>query len=414
MSGSDRLARRLTLADAVFIGLGSMLGAGAFVAIAPAAETASAGLLIGLLIAGVVALFNAMSSAQLASLYPVSGGTYVYAGKRLGDAWGWMAGWGFIAGKLASCAAAALTFGHYIFPEQAKWLAALAVVALTAMNHLGIEKTATTVKVIVLVVLSSLAAVCVMALSSTSGPNGVMPLIGPDGVYGVLQSAGIWFFAFAGYARIATLGEEVTNPRRNIPRAILLSLGIALLVYAMVSLSALLVVGSEALSLSNEPLALTVLEAGFGQWRWVVTIGSTMATLGVLLSLMAGIDRTLFAMAADRKMPAYLARVHPVRKVPHLAGITVGAILAIVVLAIDVRSAIGFSAFIVLLYYAITNLSAWTLTRDERLFGRWWAAAGLLGCLVLSFSLPLMSVLSGSLVMLTGVAIYVVQARRGA
>ena len=172
-------------------------------------------------------------------------------------------------------------------------------------------------------------------------------------------------------------------------------------------------VGPDALAGSNEPLALVVSAAGFSEWRWSVVLGASLATLGVLLSLMAGIDRTLFAMAADRRMPSYLAKVHPVHKVPHLAGITVGAILVLVVLAVDIRSAIGFSAFTVLLYYAITNLSTLTLSRSERMFGRWSAFAGLLGCLVLSFTLPPATVLAGALVMLAGAVVYVVRARRG-
>lgn len=411
MNASDRLARRLSLTDAIFIGLGSMLGTGVFAAIAPAAGAASAGMLIGLLIAGLVALFNAMSSAQLARLYPVSGGTYVYSDKRLGEAWGWMSGWAFIVGKLASCAAAALTFGNYIFPGQAEWFAALAVVTLTLLNHLGVEKTAAAVKALVLIVVLSLIAVCIMALSGAPGPEGTISFSGPDSIYGVLQSAGIWFLAFAGYARIATLGEEVKAPERNIPRAMFLSLGMVLLIYAAVSISALSAVGAEALSLSDRPLAFTISEAGFGRWSWFVTLGASLATLGVLLSLMAGIGRTLFAMASDHRMPAMLARVHPVRKVPHYAGATVGIVLVLIVLSFDVRSAMGFSSFTVLLYYAITNLSATTLSKKERLFGRWTADAGLFGCLTLSFTLPSASVIAGGLVMIIGMAVYAVQAR---
>jgi APA family basic amino acid/polyamine antiporter len=191
-----------------------------------------------------------------------------------------------------------------------------------------------------------------------------------------------------------------------------LSLGMVLLIYAAVSISALSAVGAEALSLSDRPLAFTISEAGFGRWSWFVTLGASMATLGVMLSLMAGIDRTLFAMAADHRMPSYMAKVHPVHKVPHLAGVTVGVILIIIVLTVDVRSAIGFSAFTVLLYYAITNLSAITLSRSERMLGRWSAFAGLLGCLVLSFTLPPGAVIAGGLVMLVGLALYLAQWRR--
>jgi APA family basic amino acid/polyamine antiporter len=410
---TDRLSRSLGTQDAVFIGLGSMIGAGIFAALAPAALVAQAGLLFGLAIAACVAFFNASSSAQLARLYPASGGTYVYAKVRLSDFWAWIAGWGFIVGKLASCAAVALTFGYYFFPGYARYLAAGAVIAFMTLNYFGIKKTANATKiVVVIVVLSLVALVVVLILHGTPNIANLQPLSGSSGLYGILQSAGIRFFAFAGYSRIATLGEEVKNPETSIPRAILLGLSLTFLIYAAVVLSALLVVGPATLAHSNAPLVTAVQEAGFAQWQWLVQVGSVFATLGVLLSLMAGVSRTLFAMAEDHNMPAYLAKVHPTYKVPHLAEITVGLILVAIVLLADVRSAIGFSSFTVLLYYAITNVSAHTLKPHERLFSRKLATLGLVSCLVLAFALPIASVIAGSGVMLLGFAIYAVHRRQ--
>lgn len=391
----SRLSRRLTAGDAVVIGLGSMIGAGIFTALAPAAAAAGAGLLFGLVIAAAVAYCNASSSAQLARLYPASGGTYVYARERLGEFWAWVAGWGFVVGKLASCSAIALTFGYYLAPEYARLLAAGAVIAFTVLNYHGVEKTASATKVIVAAVLLSLTLIVALIFVGEPDPGNLRPLLGPNGIYGVLQSAGIWFFAFAGYSRIATLGEEVEDPETAIPRAIVLGLSITLFVYAVVVVSALLLVG-----------------AGFGEWQWIVRIGSTFATLGVLLSLMTGISRMLFAMAADRKMPTSLARVHPVHRVPYLAGLTVGVILVAVVLLADLRAAIEFSSFTVLLYYAVTNISAYTLTEQERLYGRYLAVLGLSGCLVLAFTLPAAAVGIGSAVMLAGILVYLGQRRR--
>ncbi len=402
----SRLSRRLGTGDAVFIGLGSMMGAGIFTAIAPAAAAAQGGLVVGLVLAAAVAYCNASSSAQLARLYPASGGTYVYAKERLNDFWAWVAGWGFVVGKFASCAAVALTFGYYLAPAYARYLAAGAVAAFTLLNYYGIEKTANATKVMVSIVIVSLAAVIALMLGGGPSLQNLSPLLGTNGIYGILQSAGIWFFAFAGYSRIATLGEEVRDPRIAIPRAIVLGLGITCLVYAAVALSALLLVGPATLAGSNAPLVAAVTGAGFGQWQWIVRVGSTVATLGVLLSLMAGISRTLFAMAADRRMPSYLARVHPVHRVPHLAEATVGTILVVVVLLADVRAAIGFSSFTVLLYYAVTNMAAYTLEERERLYSRNLATLGLVGCLALAVTLPLASVGIGSVVMLGGVLIY--------
>lgn len=403
----SRLRRSLNTLDAVAIGLGSMIGAGIFTALAPAASVAGSGLLIGLGIASVVAFFNASSSAQLARLYPSSGGTYVYARERLNGFWAWVAGWGFVFGKLASCAAVALTFGYYLAPAQARYLAAGAVIAFMVLNYFGIKKTANTTKVIVALVIAALLVTVAMAIGGGQ-PRlaNLQPLFGTGGLYGILQSAGIWFFAFAGYSRIATLAEEVKEPKKSIPRAILIGLAATLLIYAAVVVSALLVVGPERLAYSDAPLVTVIQVAGADHFQWLVKFGSTLATLGVLASLMAGVSRTLFAIAADGNMPGYLAKVHPVHKVPHLAEITVGITVTAVVLLADVRAAIGFSAFTVLLYYTITNIAAFTLAPKERLFNKSLSALGVVGCLLLAFTLPMASILTGGGVMVAGLAIY--------
>jgi len=403
----SRLRRSLGTVDAVVIGLGSMIGAGIFTALAPAASVAQAGLLAGLVVAGFVAFFNASSSAQLARLYPVSGGTYIYARERLGDFWAWFAGWAFIFGKLASCAAVALTFGAYVAPSYARYLAATAVILFTVLNYFGIKKTANTTKVIVMLVIAILF-VAVTAMLSHGDPkfSNLQPLWGSQGLYGILQSAGIWFFAFAGYSRIATLGEEVKNPERSIPRAIIFGLVVTLIIYALVVFSALMVVGPSALAHSSAPLITATQSLGGEHWKWLVIAGSALATLGVLISLMTGISRTMFAMASDKKLPRYLAKVHPRHKVPHVAEITVGVLTASAVLLADVRSAVGFSAFTVLLYYLVTNMSAVTLQKSDRLFPKVLSVLGMIGCVTLAFTLPVSSVLAGSTVMVIGLMIY--------
>lgn len=304
-----------------------------------------------------------------------------------------------------------MTFGYYLFPDHARYFAAAAVLTFMAVNYFGVKKTANTTKAIVFIVLLVLLTIVGLTLKGNPSLDNLQPLIGSNGFYGILQSAGIWFFAFAGYSRIATLGEEIKDPEKSIPRAIMIGLGLTLVVYAAVVMAALSVVGPAVLSQSNAPLVTAVTEAGLGQWQWLVKVGSTLATLGVLLSLMTGISRTLFAMAADRKLPLYLAKVHPIHKVPHRAEITVGLLLTVIVLLVDVRSAIGFSAFTVLLYYAVTNMSAYTLRASERLFSRKLAVLGFVSCLVLAFTLPIKSVIIGSLVMLFGVIVYSLQER---
>ncbi len=391
-----RLARRLGTTDAVVLGLGSMIGAGVFAAFAPAARAAGTGLLIGLGLAAVVAYCNAMSSAALAARYPVSGGTYVYGRERLGPLWGFLAGWGFVIGKTASCAAMALTFAAYAVPGAETVAAAAAVVVLTAVNYTGISRTAGLARLLLAVTLLALAALVAGALGSGRADVGNLGgLPEPGGWYGVLQAGGLLFFAFAGYARIATLGEEVRDPARTIPRAVPLALGIVVALYALVGVVTLLVLGPTGLAGATAPLAAAA-TAGGADWLGPVTrVGAAVAALGALLAMIAGVGRTTLAMAREHDLPGVLAGVHPRYRVPHRAELAVAAVVVVLVLTVDLRGAIGFSSFAVLLYYAVANAAAVTLPDDQRRFRRWLPVLGLLGCLTLSASLPVASVLAG-------------------
>ncbi|WP_242418632.1 APC family permease, partial [Frankia sp. CpI1-P] len=231
--------------------------------------------------------------------------------------------------------------------------------------------------------------------------------IGADATFGgVLQAAGLLFFAFAGYARVATLGEEVRDPARTIPRAIPTALGITLAVYAAVAVGALMVLGPQRLAEATAPLSDTVRAAGVGWLAPIVRGGAAVAALGSLLALILGVSRTTLAMARDRHLPHALAAVHPRFAVPHRAELLIGAVVAVLTATTDVRGAIGFSSFGVLGYYAIANASAWTLTPDEGRPPRVVPAVGLAGCLTLAFALPLSSVVSGATVLVVGAAAY--------
>lgn len=400
------LQRRLGVFDAVVIGLGSMIGAGIFAALAPAARAAGSGLLLGLAVAAVVAYCNATSSARLAARYPASGGTYVYGRERLSDFWGYLAGWAFVVGKTASCAAMALTVGSYVWPGQAHAMAVGAVVALTAVNYRGVQKSAWLTRVIVAVVLTVLAAVVVAAFTSSGADAGRLDVGSDATAGGVLQAAGLLFFAFAGYARIATLGEEVRDPAHTIPRAIPLALGITLAVYAVVAVAVLMVLGPRQLADAAAPLSDAVRAAGVGRLAPVVRVSAAVAALGSLLALILGVSRTTLAMARDRHLPHALSAVHPRFAVPHRAEVAVGVVVAVLAATVDVRGAISFSSFGVLLYYAIANASAWTLSPGEGRPARVIPAAGLAGCLVLAFALPLASVATGAAVAAVGAAAY--------
>jgi APA family basic amino acid/polyamine antiporter len=401
---ASALERRLGTFDAAVIGVGSMVGAGVFSAIGPAAESAGSWLVLGLAVAAFVAFCNAVASAQLAAQYPLSGGTYVYGRERLGPWWGFAAGWCFVTGKTASCAAMALTFGAYVAPGSGvvrRLLGILAVVALTAVTLRGIERTAQLTRWLVGVSVGVL--VLTVAILSTSGETDAGGLtVGEPDAYGILQAAGLLFFAFAGYARIATLAEEVRDPARTIPRAIVTALAAVLLLYLAVAVSALVVAGPDALAVSSAPLRTAVELAGADWAKPLVTAGAVVASLGALLALLAGVARTALAMGRNRDLPSRLAAVDPGRSVPVVAQIAVAAVVMLLVATIDLRGMIGFSSFGVLLYYAVANASAWTQEDRARRWPRALQAAGLAGCLTLVVTLPPVSVVVGVAVLAVG------------
>ncbi|WP_432166127.1 APC family permease [Streptomyces sp. bgisy031] len=411
-TGAGAMKRRLGVFDAVVIGLGSMIGAGIFAALGPAAGAAGSGLLLALALAAVVAYCNATSSARLAALYPQSGGTYVYGRERLGDFWGYLAGWAFVVGKTASCAAMAITVGAYLWPGQTHTVAVAAVVALTAVNYAGVHKSALLTRVIVAIVLAVLAAVAVTALAFAGADTSRLDIGADATVDGVLQAAGLLFFAFAGYARIATLGEEVRDPGRTIPRAIPIALGITLGVYALVAVAVLTVLGPVALADATAPLSDAVRAAGAGWLVPMVRAGGAVAALGSLLALILGVSRTTLAMARDRHLPHTLSAIHPRHGVPHRAELAVGTVVALLAATTDLRGAIGFSSFGVLTYYAIANACAWSLAETEGRPYRLVPVIGLSGCATLALALPLGTVISGTAVLTLGTAIYVLRKAR--
>ncbi|MGA7206122.1 MAG: APC family permease [Specibacter sp.] len=415
MSTSPGLSRRLGTADAVVIGLGSMIGAGVFAAFTPAAQAAGAGLLVGLAIAALVAYCNATASAQLAAAYPTSGGTYVYGRERLGPWPGFLAGWGFVVGKTASSAAMAMTFAAYAAPPG--WerpMAIAAVVLLVAVNYRGVTRTAAMARIIVGAVLAALALGVAAAWGSGTATPAAMVGGGlfSHGWYGILQSGGLLFFAFAGYARIATMGEEVVNPRRTIPRAILVALAIAVVVYAVVAVTILAVLGPDGVAATPTPLAEA---AATGAWGWtapVLRAGAALASLGALLALIAGLGRTSLAMARESDLPRWFAAVHPRFKVPHRAELALGAVICVIIAFADLRGAIGFSSFGVLIYYLVANVAAWTQTGVDRRYPRTLQVVGAVACCVLVATLPPSSVIAGLAMFAVGIAYRVLRLRR--
>lgn len=311
-----------------------------------------------------------------------------------------------MVGKTGSCAAMALTVASYLAPSG--WqrpVAVLAVVALATVNVFGISRTAALARVIVAVVLVLLAVAVGAALlgRQTGWQWPTVAAVTAAGPYGVLQSAGLLFFAFAGYARVATLGEEVIAPRRTIPRAITVSLGIVAVLYLAVAVVLLVVLGPEGTARTPSPVAEAVTVSAVPGLAWAARIGAGVAALGALLALVAGLGRTGLAMAREGDLPRVLAAVHPRFATPYRMEVLVAVVVSVLVLLVDLREVIGFSSFGVLLYYLVANASAYTQTGEHRRYPRVGQVVGVVGCAVLVATLPWPSVVGGVAVFAVGV-----------
>ncbi|WP_375001962.1 APC family permease [Aeromicrobium sp. CTD01-1L150] len=396
MSQSGPLRRVVRTPDAVLVGLTAMIGAGMFAVFAPAAAAAGSAMLVGLLLAGGVAFCNATASAQLAMSHPSSGGTYTFAREVMGPWWGFTAGWAFSIGKTASCAAMAMTFAAYVLPGASQvWqrgVAAGAIVALTIACSVGVVRTVRLSHILLAVVLACLTVALLAGV--TSGQAASTPLAADLRPSSVLQAAGLLFFAFAGYARIATLAEEVERPEQ-LGRAILVSLACALALYAALAVLVTWLLG-DRLPEHPDPVAAAIEVSGASWAVPLVRVAAVAACLGALLALLAGVGRTVMAMARERDLPGPLAHVHPRHRVPVRAQLVIGGLVLVVTAVMDVREAIGFSSFCVLLYYAVTNLSAMFQPREARQWPRAVHAVGLAGCVVLAVNLPPVSVAVGA------------------
>jgi basic amino acid/polyamine antiporter, APA family len=391
---TQQLQRELGIFGAVMMGLGSIVGTGIFVSVGISAGIAGSSVLLAIAIAAVIAAFNGFSSAQLAANHPVSGGTYEYGYKYLNPQLGFIAGWSFLLAKSASAATAALGFSGYLLnalgqPSTFKTpLALVAVVVLTLIVLTGIRRSNTTNTLIVSMTLFALAAFVITGLPKVQLAN-LTPLLPQDNFAAFLQATALMFVAYTGYGRIATLGEEVREPERTIPRAIIITLLVTMVLYMAVSLVGVGTLGAtnlgEAAVDTAAPLEAAASTFNIPFVPLIVAVGAITAMLGVLLNLLLGLSRVLLAMGRRGDMPAQVAKLDAAQTTPYVAVIVIGVLIGALVLTGNVRTTWSFSAFTVLIYYSLTNLAALQLTPEQRLYPRWLAWAGLAACLFLAF-----------------------------
>ena len=398
------LRRDLRLIDAVAIGLGAIIGAGIFVVTGVAARVAGPAFLVGLLIAGIAAACNALSSAQLAAAYPRSGGTYEYGYQVLSPRFGFAAGWMFLVSKLAAGGTVALGFGAAVaalwpaVPPRAAGV--VAAVLLTAANYVGVKKAGRLNTAVVAVSVSVLVLFIVAGIPVFDRSH--LSPFAPFGIRGILEAAALLFFAYTGYARVATLGEEVHEPQKTIPRAIIIALSVSFVLYVAVSLVAVGAIGAEAMGMSASPLQAAAAVFPVKGMAQLVGVGAMTAMLGVLLSQVFGISRMVFAMARKADLPRALEHVHPASAVPDRAVLLAGLVIVAVALLGTLKWIVAGATFTILVYYTITNLAALRMPVEKKLYPNWIAALGMAFCLILAGSQRPVTIASGLVLLALG------------
>ena len=401
------LRRDLRLVDAVGVGVGAIVGAGIFVVSGIGAASAGPALLVALLLAGTAATANALSSAQLAATYPVAGGTYEYGYRVLSPTAGYVAGWMFLASKTAAAGTVAIGLSAYLdaflpgVPPRA--VATTAVLGFTALNYFGVRRSSRVNLVIVALSVGALLSFVIFGAGAFQ-PARLRPFA-PGGWQGILSGAAIMFFAYTGYARIATLGEEVHEPRRTIPRAIILTLATTGLLYVAVVLVALGAVGADGMAASEAPLLAAASSLEQGWMATIISAGAVVAMLGVMLSQILGLSRMAYAMARRGDLPRKLDRVHSKYGTPHRAVLLVGAVAAVVAATGTLRGVATAAAFTILVYYGIANLAALRMPVADKLYPNVIPVVGVVACAVLAVSLDLRTILVGGAVLAAGLVL---------
>ena len=382
----NSFSRTLTLKNSIYLGLSSMIGAGLFNNIAPTAKISSYSTILGILLASTLAFANASSSAQLASLYPQTGGTYLYAKNILGKGAANVAGTVFIIGKTISCIAIALTLGNYLSPVNSKEFAVLFSFVVFLIGFSGIHKTAKIAKWFVWI-LFSLLAFYTISIVITPEVSFNLPITDQLSLDNILLSGSIWFFAFTGYSRLATFGEEVKKPEKIIPTAIFTGLGITVIIYLLISWVTLSIVEPQIIMNSRTPLLIAMDLSSMSEFSFLIVFASSIAMASVFLALMPGISRIYVAMARDGILPGALSTIHKKFNSAYISELIVFITVVVGIYQLNVIDSIKLSSFFILTYYAITNLSVIKLKKNQRIYSVLVAYYGIFMCIVFASSL---------------------------
>ncbi len=416
------LKRTLNLLDATSVGIGAIIGAGIFVVLGIAIGYAGPSIIFSIIIAGIVASFTAFSFAELGSAIPKEGGAYQFAFELISPFAGFLVGCLWLFAQIVAGAAISLGFASYfvaIFPGfSVKIVAVLAALVLTGLNLVGIKQSTTINNVLVIIKIAILGSFIGFGLFQTHPQN--LLQLGPYGIFGVLQGAGFIFFAYLGFGRIAALGEEVKNPERNVPLAILIALIVSIVIYILTAFTATGLLDYRTLAQSGSPLAEASKATGNLTLVAAISVGALIATVSVLLTNLIGLSRIAYAMSRNGQLPKSISKVSSRFGTPYVSVLVMGALLTVLAFALDLKQAAAITSFALLATHVIVNLSAIRLrkkmpssaTKFKVPFFPLIPTLGLLSCVILMFSLPQESWVAAAAVVALSAVLYLLRRKQ--
>jgi APA family basic amino acid/polyamine antiporter len=379
------LQRVVGLLDLTALGLGAIIGTGIFVVIGEAIGDAGPAIILSFVLAGVTCAFSALAFAELASTIPVAGSAYTYSYATLGEIVAWIIGWDLILEYGVSVAAVAVGWGQY-FNDLAESLfgfelpeslaappgdggsfnlpAVFIVLAVTAVLCVGMRESARTNTIMVFIKLAVLALFLVLGVTAFTSDN--LTPFAPEGLDGTVTAASVIFFAYIGFDAISTSGEETTNPERDLPIAIIGSLAIATLLYIAVAVVAVGALPFDELKGAEAPLAKVLDEgAGFGWAANIISFGALVAITSVVLTILYGQTRIMFAMCRDGLMPRAFANVNEKTRTPIRITATFGVLIAVVAAFVPLTEIVKLVNIGTLFAFIVVNIGVVVLRRTK-------------------------------------------------
>lgn len=415
------LKRTLGLLDATAIGIGAIIGAGIFVVLGIAVGYAGPAVIVSMIIAATVALFTALSFAELGSAIPKQGGTYAFAYELISPFAAFISGCLWLFGQTVAGAAVSLGLASYfvaIFPFfSLKIVAVSAALVLTVLNLVGTKHSAMINNILVLTKIGILCLFVGAGVFQLNSQN--YAPFAPNGFIGILQGAGFIFFAYLGFGRIAALGEEVKNPKKTLPLAILLALVTSVILYIITGIVATGLQNYKTLAGSGSPLTDAARVTGNFTLIATISLGALVATASVLLTNLIGLSRVSFAMARNGQLPKSLANIHPKFGTPYLSILFTGTLMAVLTLVSDLRQTAAITSLSLLSTHIILHFSAIRLRKKVPNLKTFKApfyplipVLGLVSCAILMFSLPIEAWAVWAVAMIVVSAYYLLRNRR--